>query len=278
MKTLRSLFLIVFVAAACTAAGADSAKMFQLNQVPAEARKTIETQLAGAKMTDIARDEDDGSFTVSYKSKSGEERDFTVGEDGTLMSVEVALDETPIPVQRAIRAQIGTGTVENVEKSFEDNEISYDVDMNGKDGVERSFSISLDGKLQAMQMFPEELPAAVRKTIESSLGTAKLEDIFHITEEGDNSYYVEVRRDGKLRDFSVAENGKLQSVQIFLLETPSEVQATIKEKVGSGKVVRVDKSFEPRRGVLPYEIESRVNDKPFNFSVGPRGRFLGMDD
>jgi len=95
---------------------------------------------------------------------------------------------------------------------------------------------------------------------------------------GETSYYVEVRRDRKLRDFSVAENGKLQSVQVFLSETPAEVQSTIKEKVGGGKVLRVDKSFEPRRGVIPYEVEARKDGKAFNFSVGPRGRFLGMDD
>jgi hypothetical protein len=275
---MRVLFLSLFAAAALEAAASDSIKTVQLSQVPPAARKTIESQLAGAKVTDIERDDDDGCFTVSYKIKSGEERDFSVGEDGTLMSVEVALDETPILVQRAIKAQVGTGSIENVEKSFEDNEITYDVDMKSKEGVERSFSVTLEGKLQAMQMFIEETPAAVRKTVESSLGTAKLEDIFHIFEAAETSYYVEVRRDGKLRDFSVAENGKLQSVQVFLSETPPEVQSTIKEKVGAGKVVRVDKSFEPRRGVLPYEIEAQKDGKPFNFIVGPRGRFLGMDD
>jgi uncharacterized membrane protein YkoI len=188
------------------------------------------------------------------------------------------LDETPIPVQRTIKIQVGEGTIEAIEKSFDEDEISYDVDMKRKDGAERSFSVALDGKLQAMEVVLEETPAAVRKTIEASLGTAKLEDVYHMFEEGETSYYVEVRRDGKLRDFSVAENGKLQSVQMFLSETPAEVQSTINEKLGNGKLSRVDKSFEARRGVLPYEIEARKDGKPFNFSVGPKGRFLGMDD
>jgi hypothetical protein len=239
----------------------------------------MEVQLAGAKITDIERDDDrEVSYTVSYAAKGGPEHDFTVAEDGTLVSVEVMLDETPIPVQRAIKAQVGEGTIEAIEKSFEEDEISYDVDMKRKDGVERSFSVTLEGKLQAMQVALEEPPAAVRKTIEASLGTAKLEDIYHIFEEGETSYYVEVRRDGKLRDFSVAENGRLQSVQVFLAETPAEVQATINEKIGTGKLLRVDKSFDARRGVLPYEVEARKDGKPFNFSVGPKGRFLGMDD
>ena len=278
MNSVRIFVVSLFVTSTLMAAAAEPTTTVQINQVPPAARRAIEQELAGAKITEIERDEDDGSFTVSYKAKGGEERDFTVGEDGTLLSVEVALDEVPPPVQRTIKAQVGAGTIENVEKSFNEDEISYDVDMKSKDGVERSFSVTLDGKLQAMQLFLNETPAAVKKTIESSLGAAKVEDIFHIFEAGETSYYVEVRRDGKLRDFSVAENGKLQSVQVFLSETPPEVQATIKEKIGNGKLERVDKSFEPRRGVLPYEIEGRKGGKPFNFSVGPKGRFLGMDD
>ena len=201
-----------------------------------------------------------------------------MAEDGTLASVEVLLEETPIPVQRSIKGQVGEGTIEVIEKSFDEDEISYDVDIKRKDRAERSFSVALDGKLQAIQVVLEETPAAVRKTVEASLGTAKLEGIYHVFEEGEASFYVEVGRDGKLRDFSVAENGKLQSVQVFLSETPAEVQSTIKEKLGNGKLLRVDKSFDARRGVLPYEIEARKEGKPFNFSVGPRGRFLGMDD
>jgi hypothetical protein len=31
-------------------------------------------------------------------------------------------------------------------------------------------------------------------------------------------------------------------------------------------------------GVFPFEVEGRKDGKPFDFSVGPKGRFLGMDD
>jgi uncharacterized membrane protein YkoI len=279
MKPAPAIIVCFLFAVVSVISAAEPSKTVSLAQVPPAVRKTMDAQLAGAKITEIERDEDEGvSFTVSYKARDGQERDFTVAEHGTLLSVEVAMDETPVPVQRTVRAQVGTGTIEYIAKSFDEDEITYDIDMKGKDGAERSFSVTLEGKLQAMQMFLTETPAPVHKTIESSLGPAKLEGIFHIFERDETSYYVEVRRDGKLRDFSVAENGKLQSVQVFLSETPPEVQATIKEKVGGGKLERVDKSFEPRRGVLPYEIEARKDGKPFNFSVGPKGRFLGMDD
>ena len=142
----------------------------------------------------------------------------------------------------------------------------------------QSFSVTPDGKLNAMEVTLQETPVAVRKTIEARLANAKLEDIYHMFEEGTTSYYVEIRREGKLRDFSVAESGKLQSVQVFIAEMSAEVQKTINDKVGNGQILRVDKSFERRHDVLPYEIEARKEGKPFNFSVGPKGRFLGMDD
>ncbi len=33
-----------------------------------------------------------------------------------------------------------------------------------------------------------------------------------------------------------------------------------------------------RKEVLPYEVQGRKDGKPFDFSVGPGGKFLGRDD
>ena len=41
----------------------------------------------------------------------------------------------------------------------------------------------------------------------------------------------------KLRDVMVAENGKLESVQVSFEETPAPVQKTIREKLGDGKLI-----------------------------------------
>jgi hypothetical protein len=65
---------------------------------------------------------------------------------------------------------------------------------------------------------------------------------------------------------------------VELSNAPEAVQATIHDKIGGGKFMRLDKSFEAGNGALTYEIEARKDGKPFNFSVGPGGRFLGMDE
>ena len=61
-------------------------------------------------------------------------------------------------------------------------------------------------------------------------------------------------------------------------ETPPAVRRTIRARMGDGKVLRIDRSFVEQQGVMPYEVQGRKDGKPFDFSVGPRGRFLGMDD
>jgi uncharacterized membrane protein YkoI len=282
MKPLQfsSIALLFLLCAFTSLFGADSTpKTLSLHQLPPAVQKTVKEELGDSKLVQIERSEEDGEtiYTVTRKVKD-EERYFTVSADGTLCAVEVALDETPPSVQNTIKGQLRDGTLDNIEKTFEGNDINYEVDMTTKAGADRSFTVALDGKLTSVQVTLEETPAPVRKTINEHLGNGKLVDIFRLTEGNEISYDAEVDHDGKLRDVIVSPTGKLESIQVFLAEIPAEAQRTIKEKIGTGKIVRIDQSFTPRRGVLPYEIEARKDGKPFNFSVGPKGRFLGMDD
>jgi hypothetical protein len=67
--------------------------------------------------------------------------------------------------------------------------------------------------------------------------------------------------------------------QVALEDTIPAVRKTIRQKMGDGKILRIDKSLvEKRMGVLAFEVQGRKDGKPFNFSVGPQGRFLWMDD
>jgi hypothetical protein len=203
---------------------------------------------------------------------------FTVAADGKLLSEGVSLEETPPPVQITIKAHLRDGTLDNIEKTFEETQINYDVDITRKDGVSRSFTVGLDGKLLSLQISLEEAPAPVKKTIQTNLAGGKLQEIHRTFEDGAVSYYVEFSRDGKARDLSVAPNGKLESVHLFLSELPPEAQATTLDKIGNGRIGRIDKVFERKEGVLPFEIEGSKDGRPFNFSVGPKGEFLGMDE
>jgi hypothetical protein len=272
-----ALGVLVFCASICLVSAAQSSKTVSIHQVPAAVKKTIEDQATGFKLGDIEREETDGELVYTATvNKSGQDRDFTVAEDGRLLSVEVELEETPAAVQKTIKAQVGAGEVDTIERNVEED--AYEVDFIKKDGTDSFFSVTPDGRLSTVQVILGEVPGAVRKTIEANLGKGKLGNLYRLSEDGAVSYDAEVNYEEKQRDLVIAENGKLESVQVSLSETPEPVQKTIKEKIGGGKLIRIDRSFEQKMGVMPYEVEAWKEGKPFNFSVGPRGRFLGMDE
>jgi len=258
---------------------AEQPKTVALSELPSTVQKTIQAQVGDGKLGKIERVEEDGEVTYEAEmTKGGTDRGFCVAEGGTLLSVEVMLEETPVAVRKTIEKQVGQSTLDRIDKTFDNGQASYDVEMTTKHGADRSFSVAADGKLQRMQVTFEELPAAVRKTVEDQVSKARLGDIFRTFDDEDVFYDVEMTCDGKCRDFSVAENGKLESKEVFLSELPPAARRTIKERIGNGKLFRIDEVFVRRQGVFPYEVEGRKDGKPFNFSVGPKGRFLGMDD
>jgi hypothetical protein len=265
-------------AVVCLAADREAAKTVSIHQVPAAVKKTIEDQASGFKLMTIEREESDSEVTYTATiNKDGHDRDLSVAEDGRLISLEIGLKEAPAVVQNAIIAQVGQGELTSLEENLEEDAVSYDAEFTKKDGTESSFSINSEGQLTSLELTLEEVPAAVRKTIEANLGKGKLSALYRLIEKGETSYDAEVAFDEKERDIIVSVSGKLESVQVFLTELPPAVQNTIQEKMGAGKLIRIDRSYEARMGVLPYEVEARKDGKAFNFSVGPRGRFLGMD-
>src|SRR6266478_5027819 len=124
LKHCLALQLLVWPQALIVAAES-AAKTVSIHQVPPAAKKAIETQLGEAKLGDIEKDEQKGevTYTVNTTSKAGDERYFTLSEDGILLNMEVTLEETPIPVQRTIKKQLADGILDNIEKTFEGNDI-----------------------------------------------------------------------------------------------------------------------------------------------------------
>src|SRR6266403_1174639 len=143
-----------------------------IHQMPPAARQTVQKQAGTDSLGPLQRLEESGevTYTATVTNKDGQQHDFTVGEDGSLLSVEVELSETPPEVQKTIRTQVGQGTLDGIEKTFEDNKTSFDVEMTTKDGADRSFTVALDGKLVSLQLSMQELPPAVQKTIQAHVG------------------------------------------------------------------------------------------------------------
>ena len=100
MKQLLVLVVLLSVAVS-SVLSEEAPSSVSLRELPAAAQKTIREQLRSANVKEIERNTENGevTFTVNV-SKSGEEREFIVREDGKLLSVEVSLEEAPPAVQR----------------------------------------------------------------------------------------------------------------------------------------------------------------------------------
>jgi uncharacterized membrane protein YkoI len=253
----------------------EAAKKVSFDGLPAAVKQTVQGQLGGGAAGDVERDEEEGevSYVVTI-SKDGKEHDVTVATDGRLLSLEVELAETPAAVQKTIQEHLRGASLDGVEKAFEeDGSFRYDVDSTTKGGDDRSFAVAADGKLLNAQVTLEEVPAAVRKGILDHAGAGKLGDIYWELEDGQVSYDVEMTKDGKDRDFSVGADGKLESEQVFPGELPPLGQRTLKERIGNGKLIRIDKTMDDGM----FHAESRKEGKEFDFKIGPGGRFRGLE-
>jgi uncharacterized membrane protein YkoI len=260
---------------------ADESSPVELSRLPMAVQKTIHAQVGDGTLdeVDVTNDGSETVYDASLTAKNGNERDFTVAGDGTLLSVEVGLDETPLAVQKTIRAQAPGWGLESIDKNLDDTAISYSVEVT-KGGVEKNFTVGDDGTLWSRKIILSNTPLPVQKIIQARLGAGKLTDIDQMFNDDEITYDVETKAiDGTEQSFTVTTNGVMLSEQVTLEKTPPGARRTIADKIGDGQILRIDKSLlERKRGILPYEVEGRKDGKPFDFSVGPRGRFLGMDN
>lgn len=276
MRSLLQILLVFNLGVVLSSSSwADEVK---LSDVPAAVQKTIKAQAALGKVLKISQEKDDDGVTFTVvASRKEQEFSYFVAEDGTLMEVQMALEEAPAAVQKTIRAQVGKGKLDSISKSVDEGETSYDVDFTTADGKAQTLTLGADGKIQAQQIALAEAPEAVRKMIETQVGQGKLGGVYKNMDEGETFYDVDYVKGDKELDFTVGADGKLQNVQISLEETTKVARKTIHQRIGNGKLGRVDKVFR-EDGTFAYDIEAVKDGKPFNFSVGPKGRFLGRNE
>ncbi|HTX21689.1 MAG TPA: hypothetical protein VMD27_07530 [Candidatus Aquilonibacter sp.] len=280
MRFKQFVFLCFFCAAAAVFAD-DNSKPVALSETPAAVQKAINARIGGGTLGEIDVTAEDGEnvYDVSLTATNGDARDFSVADDGTLLSVEVELAETPVAVRNTIRSLALGWELEGIDKNLDDTEISYDFEVT-KDGQEKDFTIGDDGTLWSEEITLSKAPVMVQKTIQARMGAGKLTEIDEMFDDDGITYDVEVTANsGEEQSFTVSTNGAVVSEEVTLEKTTPGAQRTIKNRIGDGTILRIDKSLLEREdGVLPYEVQGRKDGKPFDFSVGPRGRFLGMDD
>jgi hypothetical protein len=240
-------------------------------------QKTILANIGAGKVISISKNDDDvPGYQVDF-TMGDENRDLKVALDGTLLNIAVALGETPAAVQKSIQAQLAGGDLGSIEKTFDGDDILYVVEKTAKDGRASQFILAENGDLQEIEIALTDAPVIVQQTLAAQMETGTLTTLTKMIDES-VIYEAKFTKSGKKSGAKIASNGDLLSLEITLEETGAAAQKTIQEEIGNGKILTVSKSFERRGNIFPFKVESIKNGKSFNFSVGPEGLFLGVDE
>jgi uncharacterized membrane protein YkoI len=205
----------------------------ELAHVPPAVRQAVQARLGDAKLQSIDKETRDGGTTYDVEIvRNGKERGFTLDASGALLDEEVFLPELPPAVQRTIQTHLVGATLNEIDRSVKDAEISYDVEIE-RNGVSRDFTVDGNGVLLREQVFIGELPPAVRQTIQKEAGTGTVGDIDRATADGEVSFDVELTQAARTRSLSVGADGKLIDKQVFLADLPAPLQDAIRRQAGA---------------------------------------------
>lgn len=252
-----------------------------LADIPPVVQKTIQAQVADGKMGGITKHAEDLDtvYDVDLTAKNGFKSDFSVAQDGTLLSVEVTLAETPVAVRETIQSELNGSGPDSIDKNLDETEFSYDVQGPGPNGKEIDFTVDEDGTLSSREVAQDDTPDVVHTGIVAQLNGGQVKTIEeNFDDDGTNFDVTITTPGGSETGFDLAADGTMRSKEVSLDQVPPRARATIRNCIGDGTILRVDKSSVKRGNILPFEVEGRKAGKSFDFSVAPRGRFLGMDD
>lgn len=114
--------------------------------------------------------------------------------------------------QREIQrtGEAGEAKVSEVEKEMHGGKTIYSAEFD-RDGKEHEVYVAEDGKLlsREVEVSMDDLPAAVKETIQRETNGADVEELARVTKDGKTLYEAEWEADGKEREVLVSDDGKI---------------------------------------------------------------------
>jgi uncharacterized membrane protein YkoI len=249
----------------------------QLEDTPAAVQSTIKREVGNHRIVDIDKERRTGRVVYEVEVEGGAEGKYQlhIAENGSIVKDDRVAARSQAGTMKddraAARSQAGT---------MKDDRVAVRSQA-GTRGALRSVDTESMMKL-------EELPAAVRATIEKEAAGREIADIDEETWNKQKVYEVEFREPGLNSQIHVAADGKLVKVDdkksgnmksLFagtqLEDTPAAVQATIKREVGNRRIVDIDK--ERRSGRVVYEVEVEDAEGKFQLHIAENGRIVKDD-
>lgn len=275
LNRIRSQIILGLLLAGFVCPAQEAKLRRQLSHVPPPVRKTIRAHLGGATLEGIDKNTDDGEVTYDVSIvRAGKERGFTVDSDGEMVDEQVFLDELPAAVQQGVRSHLGVSTLDEIDKSEEDGNVTYDVEIT-RHGQSCDFTLDDQGRLVNEEVLLMDLPAKVQQTIQKQLGAGALNEIDKSNEDGEVSYSVEMTAGDKTRSFTVGATGDLVDVEMFMTELPAAVQAAIQKETSGGAPEEIRKCFDEDE--VSYDVDL-PGDKACTLSFDEDGSLFARDE
>jgi len=197
-------------------AGDPEVKPIALVSAPEAAQKMILRLVDGGRLEEVQPVDENGetSYEVSFTSKNGKEHNFTVADDGTLLSLEVLPEELPVHAWKTLRAQAPDWKLVEIDKNVSAADLTFDVLVSQK-GHETSFRVDLEGELLSRELELPAAPLAVRMAITNEVPGGQVVSLDENFEPEVNSFDVEaVATNGVSHSFQLAEDGTLLSREV----------------------------------------------------------------
>jgi uncharacterized membrane protein YkoI len=144
MRTFTAFTII----AGLSMGAAFAQKKLTLKDLPAEAQKTIQTELKGGEIKSIGKETEKGVPQFEVETMlNGKHRDFNVDAKGKLLLVEeeITLDAIPAAAKTAILKKVGTGKLTMVELFVRGGETMYEAAYTTAKGKMLEVLVKADG-------------------------------------------------------------------------------------------------------------------------------------
>jgi uncharacterized membrane protein YkoI len=213
---------------------------------------------------------------------------------------KVTLDQLPRSARRAIQAQAGSASIEDIDREIKNGRTFYDVAFK-KDGRNVELRVADDGTLVNSEGVAEtkkskiadeplsgarkttmaELPKMVRDVIQAQSAGAPIEDIETGTVNGQTAYEAAFKRNGEHVELRVAEDGTVlnQSDAVLardLSRLPVAVREAIQAHVGSSKIT--DLYVDRQRAKPAYEVEFQRDGQRRHIAFAQDGTVIRGDE
>ena len=185
-----------------------------LSELPPVVQTAITAEVAKGKLEGIEKTLEDGDvgYEATMTTPAGEEQNFTVDEDGTLVSLEVDMTDLPPPAQKVITALAGENKITGIDETFTNAMASYEATTATSTGQLRDFSVTAIGYLKSREVFLSEIPPIVQNTVNLTVGNGtliRIDQYFGALPH----YEIEAVKDGAPLNFKVGPKGKFRGME-----------------------------------------------------------------